>query len=150
MNNDIDVFIDFEENEPFQIDIFHDLIQSQDNSQKIVDIFQKYIDNIDHAYVSIVYTISKNPVHVQDIDKIFQICIKHNYTSTAIQHFLDAWIDYWTTEPNNLLNYASPLLFNKFRKMLGDAIYHLRDQEIDRVYHPILKNIFKINLECTG
>lgn len=134
----------------FNFDLFCDLIQSQDIPQKIVDIFENYIDYIDATYVSIVYTISKNPVHVQIIDQIFDLCIKYHYTSIAIQHFLDAWIDYWTTEPNLLLNYASPSLFKKFKEMLSHAVYHLRDQNVEQHYQTVLKKTFNISLECTG
>ena len=131
-------------------DIFCDLIQSEDIPEKIVVLFQQYIEYIDYTYVSIVYTISKNPNQVQIIDKIFEICIKHNFAAVAIQQFLDAWIDYWTTEPSYLLNYASPEMLNKFREMLSNAVYHLREQEVDQAYHKILKNTFKISLEAVG
>lgn len=134
----------------FNFDIFNNLIQIQDTPEKVLNLFENYIDHIDPIYVSIIYTIVKNPSHVQIIDRIFELCIKHNYAALAIQNFLDAWIDYWTTEPNLLLNYASPPLFNKFKEMLSNAVYHLRDQEINKNYHSLLKKKFKINLECTG
>lgn len=134
----------------FNFDLFYDLIQSQDNPENVITIFENYIDHIDPTYVSIIYTILKNPAHVQIIDRIFDLCIKYNYASLAIQNFLDAWIDYWTTEPNLLLNYASPELLDKFKAILSNAVYHLREQNVAEQYHSVLKKTFNISLECTG